>query len=256
MLFIAQKYAPLLRDLGFTPEMIFSSPDIRPWRKLSDRENCVWNLPAPDGALLKLHVKRYRQSAQAKPFAALEAEGYRLLQSHGIPTATVVTHGTLPNGQSFIVTEDLTGFTPADKLLESAARFGELLIPTADLTAKLHTAGLHHRDLYLCHFMARTKGNSPPDLRLIDAARVRPLSATILRRRWVLKDLSQFWYSTTTLPITPAERENWLARYAAQTAAPDLDRLKKSVERKARCIANHDAKLRRKEPSRNISIPK
>jgi len=30
-----------------------------------------------------------------------------------------------------------------------------LLTPTAQLAAKLHSAGLHHRDLYLCHFMAK-----------------------------------------------------------------------------------------------------
>jgi hypothetical protein len=254
MLFIAEKYAPLFRSISFTPEMIFTSPDIRPWRKLDDRENCVWNLATPQG-VLRLHVKRYHQTPHGKPFATLEAEGYYALESRHIPTATVVTHGILPQGRSFIVTEDLTGFTPADKLIESGTPFAAILTATADLTAKLHTAGLHHRDLYLCHFLARLETKGTPDLRLIDAARVRPLSAVLLRRRWIVKDLSQFWYSTTAHEITDAERHEWLTRYAAQTNAQNIDRLNKSIERKARGIAAHDARLRRHDPHRNISIP-
>ncbi len=61
----------------------------------------------------------------------------------------------------------------------------------------LHNGGLHHRDLYLCHFLGRRDENPQADLRLIDAARVRPLPGPLTRRRWIVKDLAQFWYSTT-----------------------------------------------------------
>ena len=51
--------------------------------------------------------------------------------------------GTLADGRSFILTEDLAGYRPADKLVESGTPFDQLLEPTADLTAQLHRASLH-----------------------------------------------------------------------------------------------------------------
>ena len=96
------------------------------------------------------------------------------------------------------------------------------------------------------------------DLKLIDTARVRRLPGLLTRRRWVVKDLAQFWYSTTKLPVTDEQRLAWLARYAGRRglgAGRDGDRLRRSIERKAGAIGRHDAQLREKQPTRNVSIP-
>jgi hypothetical protein len=243
VIFIAETYRELFRQIGFTPEMIFTDPGIKVWRKLPDRENCTWEI-----ATRKLHVKRYKPARNSQ--AQQEAAGYEALTKNNIPTATIVIHGSLEDGRSFFVTEDLTGFTPADKLIESGHPFDQLLLPTADLTARLHTAGLHHRDLYLCHFLL--KGT---DLRLIDAARVRPFPGPITRRRWILKDLAQFWYSAQMPQITDEQRNQWLTRYCEQTKISRVDSLRKSMVRKSDAIAVHDKSLRLKQPLRNISIP-
>ncbi len=94
-----------------------------------------------------------------------------------IPTADLVGWGTLADNRSFIIFDNLTDYAPADKLLEAGFPFDRLLAPTAKLAALLHTRGLHHRDLYLCHFFVRSRGDSEADLdlRLIDTARVRRL---------------------------------------------------------------------------------
>jgi heptose I phosphotransferase len=154
-----------------------------------------------------------------------------------------------------VITEDLTGFRPADKLIAEGVAFETLLGPTAELAARLHNEGLHHRDLYLCHFFVRLpKDGAGPELRLIDAARVRALPRFLTRRRWIVKDLGQFWYSTQGLAVTEEQRERWLARYAELRRGAWREGLGGAVRRKARAIARHDAKLRRSQPKRNVSL--
>jgi len=135
--------------------------------------------------------------------------------------------------------------------------FEALLEPTARVSASLHSKGLHHRDLYLCHFFARASGGSVADLRLIDAARVKTLPKW-LGRRWIIKDLAQFWYSTLSLEVSDEQRERWLARYAEfrSLGAETLASMKAAIGRKASWIARHDARLRSREPGRNVSIPR
>ena len=254
MIFIAEPYREILRQLGTAPETIFTDPAVKPWRNLEDRQNCTWDVLVA-GRSVRLHVKRFGAMG-GRSLAQSEAEGYRVLHERGIPTAAVAAWGRLDDGRSFIATEDLAGFEPADKLVEGGVDFDRLLIPTADLAARLHNSGLHHRDLYLCHFLARGKENEPVELRLIDAARVRALPRLLARRRWIVKDLAQFWYSTTQLPVTDSQRDTWLARYAQQTNISAAERLHRSIMRKANSIAAHDRRLRVRRPGRNISIPK
>jgi hypothetical protein len=243
VIFIAEPYRQILHQLGSNPKMIFTEPAIKPWRRLPDRENCTWDITgditgdiAGPTAAIRLHVKRFPAMGSASP-ARDEAEGYRLLQERGIPAAVVAAWGNLDDGRSFIAIEDLVGFTPADKLVESGLSFERVLGPTAELSAKLHNAGLHHRDLYLCHFLARVEKDQAAEIRVIDAARVRKLPGLLTRRRWIIKD-------------------EWLSRYCALTKSEKVESLKRSIQRKSDAIGAHDEKLRRRQPNRNISIPR
>lgn len=167
----------------------------------------------------------------------------------------LVGWGKLADGRSFVITEDLAGYRDAEKMVEAGTPFETLLGPTADLAAKLHKADLHHRDLYLCHFFAKVDGDGA-DVKLIDAARVARMNNFLTRWRWVIKDLSQFWYSTTTLPsITDEQRERWLRRYAERREICWLPRLRAAIKAKSNAIARRDAKLRKTQPTRNVSIP-
>lgn len=253
-MFVSSTYQPLLRQLGLDAETVFDHPDITCWRKLPDRENCTLDADLPEGRHVRFHVKRYTAVGRSQTPADEEVRGHRLLESANIPTAPLVAYGNLPDRRSFVIFDDLTGYRPADKLIERGGDFRSLLHPTADLAARLHSAGLHHRDLYLCHFMARATGD-PVDLKLIDAARVKPLPGFLTRGRWVVKDLAQFWYSTLKLPVTDAQRSEWLRHYAAQRKLADADSLKRRIERKSRSIARHDQRLHRHRPERDVSIP-
>lgn len=257
---VAAEYQPLLRMIGLDAEGVFSDPRVVPWRNLRDRENCTLDAELGDAwrsPRVRLHVKRYFPARGAVP-AEEEARGHRALSIEKIPTAPLVGWGVLADGRSFTLFDDLAGYRPADKLIESGMPFAGLLEPTADLAAALHSVGLHHRDLYLCHFMARVPDDGAAvELKLIDTARVRRLPGFLTRRRWIVKDLAQFWYSTTKLPVTPEQRVGWLARYARQRNMPAgaVDGLQRSIERKVRSIARHDRSLNLAEPSRNVSIP-
>jgi lipopolysaccharide kinase (Kdo/WaaP) family protein len=250
---IQPAFEPLLRHLGFSEEWVFFSDRIVAWRRLEDRENCTLDAAWPDGRAVRLHVKRY--PARWGAFAEREAGALMEMQGrHGIACATPAAWGRLADGRAFLMTEDLAGFEPADKFIARGGNFDRILAPTADLAARLHSAGLHHRDLYLCHFLLRPDGPSA-EVKLIDAARVGRLSARLLRRRWIVKDLAQFWYSCTRLPIIAAQRGAWLSHYAARRGIEDGAGLRRAVEAKSRRIEAHDVKLNRRQPTRHVSIP-
>jgi hypothetical protein len=240
---VAPNYQPLVRETGLDADAIFERDDIKPWRTLPDRENCVL-----DAGGTRLHIKRFKTLG-----AEDEVRGIELLDRAGIPTVRLVGWGAMSDGRSFVVTLDLKGYRDSEKLVQSGTPFRDLLEPTAHLAAQLHEAGLHHRDLYLCHFFTRLE----PDMQvaLIDAARVKPLPR-FFRQRWIVKDLAQFWYSTTNLAaVSDAQREAWLVHYAGRRGKGSIAALRRAVVRKSNWIARHDRSLRAKQPTRNVSLP-
>lgn len=247
---VASEYQPLMRILGIDAEAVFEHPQIVCWRKLPDRENCTLDAILPDGSRMRWHIKRFPIPATAEA----EARGHRLLIEASIPTAMLVGWGKLRDGRSFVIFDDLAGYKPADKLIESGTVFDSLLPPTADLAARLHAADLHHRDLYLCHFMTKLDGDKA-EVRLIDSGRVRRLPVLFTRDRWIVKDLAEFWYSTLKLPVTDEQRLEWLRQYAPSRDAKKIEALRRRVERKVRSIARHDARLHQQRPERDVSIP-
>ncbi len=254
VIYVAPQYQPIFCELAIDAEAVFDHPHIQTWRKLSDRENCTLDAQLADGHAIRWHVKRYEPTRGLASPAEVEVRGHRALMLAEIPTASLVAWGTLASRRSFVIFNDLDGYAAADKLIESGMPFERLLNPTADLAARLHRGGLHHRDLYLCHFFAKL-AEGEPDVRLIDAARLRRLPGLFTRTRWIVKDLAQFFYSTTSLPITDEQRSAWLSRYAEQCGMPSAAPLRRSIERKVGWIARHDLALRRRQPTRNVSIP-
>lgn len=246
-------YQPLIRQIGLDAESVFTDPRVKAWRSLADRDNCTLDEALPDGRGVRLHIKRYPATMHSTTPAAIEVRGYRLLVDANIPAAPIIAHGRLSDGRSFVILQDLAGYTPGDQLVRQGTPFERLLTTTADLAALLHQSGLHHRDLYLCHFMAKLAGDNI-DVKLIDPARVRRLGNIFTRRRWIVKDLAQFWYSTLALPITSEQRHRWLERYASRRGI-SARTFRRAIERKAQAIARHDTRLNHRQPGRNVSIP-
>jgi hypothetical protein len=247
---VASAYQPLIRMAGLDADAVFDHPDIRVWRSLPERENCTLDVAVPDEGLVRLHIKRY--------FSALdpirELAGIHFLEAAGVATVPFVGVGCGANGRGFLITRDLAGFSPADKLLGDGLPFDRLSDALADVAARLHLANLHHRDLYLCHFFVRLEPEL--EVRLIDAARVRRLPRWPLRNRWIVKDLAQLWYSALGIPnVSEVQRLDFLHRYADKRRIRNVGGLMRRIDRKARDIARHDARLNARQPHRNISIP-
>jgi hypothetical protein len=248
---VAPQWQPVFREIGIDADAIFTHPDIKPWRSLSDRENCTLDATLESGRRVRLHIKRF---PAAHDSSGKELAGQRTLVAAQIPTLDVVAYGKLEDGRGFIISDDLSGYEASDKLIKSPDDFDRLLISTADLAAKLHRSGLHHRDLYLCHFFAKVTADDV-DVKLIDTARVKRLPGVLTRRRWIVKDLAQFWYSTLAVSIDAKQRDAWLARYCASSGIKLTSRLQSAILRKAKWIGRHDRKLLKDQPNRNISIP-
>ena len=246
------RYQPIMRQIGLDGEAVFSHPEIKVWRSIPERENCRLDARL-DGKEIRFHIKRYRATRKSFTPADEEARGIQALLAEEIPTVPLVGWGKLVDGRSFVITEDLSGFGAADKLMESGFSFDRLLAPTADLAAKLHSSGLHHRDLYLCHFFVKAE-EEKVELRLIDAARVRPLPRW-MKKRWIVKDLAQFWYSATQIGVPKEQLLEWLNRYSNARNLKDSGGLLRAILRKAAWIAHHDQKLNLAQPNRNVSIP-
>jgi hypothetical protein len=247
------RYETVIQAAQLTAEGVFRDKRIQIWRKLYDRENGTMDVALPDGDSIRIHIKRYAATNSLTSPMQLEMRGYHALLLEEIPTAPLVAFGKLADRRSFVIFANLDGHTPADKLIESGVSFEKILNPTADLAAKLHNHRLHHRDLYLCHFMVKIE-NDEVHVRLIDTARVARLANPFTRKRWIVKDLAQFWFSMTKLPITDQQRDRWLARYAEQRQLSPQN-FRHAIDRKVFSIARHDQKLNGKQPNRNISIP-
>jgi hypothetical protein len=245
-------HVQLFRAIGLSAESVFSDPRIHVWRSLPDRENAYLDHVRADGSPIRLHIKRY--PSHAGETMPREVAGYQLLVRKGIPVAPIIAHGRVEDGRTFIILEDLVGYTPGDKLVEQGFQFDRLLSATAALAARLHEARLHHRDLYLCHFMIRPVGDSGVDAKLIDMARVAEMKNPLTRRRWIVKDLAQFWFSTTKLDVSNDQRTRWLEAYCNSRKIA-VGGLRSGVIAKSDAIARHDTQLNRKQPRRNVSIP-
>lgn len=252
---IADAYRAMLKTFGLTTAgAFFTDERFRVWRDVHDRQNATFD-ESFEGRRVRLHLKR--DCKRVREPLELEARGLELLQSAGIPTARRVAHGRLADGRSFIVTEQLYRYRAADMWLNEHPDLLQTILPaTAAIASRLHSSGLHHRDLYLNHFFVCV--DEPTKLCLIDTARVRAIPR-FFASRWIVKDLAQFFYSLSKYEILDGELvDPWLNRYligrSIDPSEGERSRLWHPVSRKIASIGRRDRRVRRREPGRNKPI--
>ncbi len=222
-------------------------------RRLADRENWRLELPAldgPRGAYLKKHVLT-RQRAWFRPgvhpvsAGMCEAENVLRLAVAGVPSMPLVAcgqrrdeHGRI---ESFVLTEELLGFTQLDHFLRrrfpssiaaaGAPRdraFNQLLANVAQVAQRFHRAGFNHRDFYCCHFFIAEPAPGRFDVHLIDLQRVE--QRRWWRWRWVVKDLAQLAYSAPRERVSATRRLAFIKHYLGiSRLAPRDKRLIRAV---------------------------
>ena len=157
------------------------------------------------------------------PVGALnEWQALLAFHSRGIPTMTPICAGRKLflwriEKESFLLTDDLGkssrlddflkayGVTPCrGKALEKKRR---ILKNLADITREMHSAGLNHKDFYLCHILV----DSRERLYIIDLHRVDVRNN--VGKRWKVKDLAALLFSSLEVPLTHGERLAFYKRY-------------------------------------------
>lgn len=144
--------------------------------------------PAP-GMIHKEFVARRGSPARE------EAERLGWLADAGIAAPRAL--GTARCGlRSVLAMEEVLGAVPLPEALAAgtARERARLCRDLGALVARLHGAGLFHRDLYLEHLLVRrAEGSCAPELVLLDAGRV--LRRPLRPGRWAAKDLAACLHS-------------------------------------------------------------
>ena len=146
-----------------------------------------------------------------------------LLKKIPINTMTVVAYGEQgwnpAKLKSFIITEDLAQtITLEDYCLDwlksnpSVFVRRVLIRRVAIIASLLHSNGICHRDLYLCHFLLHKKEGDLPKLSLIDLHRA--LIRSKLPTRWILKDIAGLYYSAMNIGLSRRDLLYFIRQYS------------------------------------------
>ncbi|MFQ5544539.1 MAG: lipopolysaccharide core heptose(I) kinase RfaP [Acidiferrobacterales bacterium] len=172
--------------------------------------------------LLSLHIPVVSAKTEWHAIQALEAIGVNTMKiaaygEEGINPAT---------RKSFIVTEALNGTQSLEKWAPSfieGANSAEkirlkraLIRKIAEISRRLHSNGINHRDYYLCHFLLDVSAGRPLsteniNLYLIDLHRMQIRKRT--PERWAVKDIAGVLFSSMDLGLTSADFIRFMQHY-------------------------------------------
>ncbi len=147
--------------------------------------------------------------------AGTEWRALNKLRALNIPSLAPIAYGEQKTNparrKSFLITRELQGVAQLDEFFaqrQPGVRLKRLIIAeVARITRELHTAGINHRDLYLCHFMLREstlsermQSNQAPEIFVIDLHRAQ--LRVRVPRRWLVKDLAALYFSCMELKLS------------------------------------------------------
>lgn len=147
------------------------------------------------------------------------------LTAAGVPTMTAVAYGERGRNpaarHSFIITEELAPTISLEdysrdwlNVPPSPSLKRALIREVANMTRRMHLAGVNHRDCYICHFLLHIDQPPTPSqfrLSLIDLhrAQIRPS----VPRRWRDKDLAGLYFSALNIGLTRRDKLLFLRTY-------------------------------------------
>ncbi|HOY70821.1 MAG TPA: lipopolysaccharide core heptose(I) kinase RfaP [Methylotenera sp.] len=162
--------------------------------------------------------------------ALTEVAAIQKLDEIGIPTTPLVGYGVRGNNpakqQSFIITQDLGDITSLEDVCADwktnppdTSFKQQVMIKMAQLAAKLHSAGLCHRDFYLCHLALKKAELAAGmlNLHLIDLHRM--LQGQSPSGNTVMKDVAGLKFSCLQNGLTHEDFEIFKQHYLQQNEA-------------------------------------
>ncbi len=115
----------------------------------------------------------------------------------------------------------------------------KIIEEVANIVGRMHAKGLHHQDLYLCHFLCGSEQDGLP-LTLIDLQRVERFRR--LPRRWQVKDLAQLHFSSAQYITRQDIRRFWKAYNSIYYTRRRIIPLWHSILKKSKRIRRHTLK--------------
>ena len=197
-------------------------------------------------------LKAYLRLKRPAPGAGQEWHAMWTFLQVGLPGPVPVAWGQ-EDETSLVLSE---GVSHVMQLSEWAERnFGEgshrntqaipakhrIIEEVANIVARMHAEGLHHQDLYLCHFLCGSEQNGLP-LTLIDLQRVEWSGR--LSRRWQVKDLAQLHFSSAQYITRQDMRRFWKVYDSIYHTGRRKIPLWHSILRKSERIRRHTLKHR------------
>lgn len=161
--------------------------------------------------------------------AMTEVRAIQKLGEIGIATTPLVAYGQRGCNPasllSFVMTEDLGDIVSLEDLCAdwktnppSAAFKQKLIIAIAQLAARLHGAGLCHRDFYLCHFVLKKAEFMQGSINLILIDLHRMLQGQPSNGSAVMKDIAGLYFSAIDCGFTDEDWALFKQHYLLQTA--------------------------------------
>lgn len=151
--------------------------------------------------------------------ARIEWENIERLVRLGIPTMYATVLGEDPvTGRSFLMTAAIESACPADDFArEHFTSHDKATVPArrkfvrrlGEIARRLHSAGLTHRDFYLCHVFVR-ETEDDFRLHLIDLQRLGP---RVFKERWRTKDIAQLEFSRPAGTFSNTDALRFLLAY-------------------------------------------
>ncbi len=174
---------------------------------------------------VKIHKSASWQSAfnelvggQTPRFGA-EAEWrvVRAFQKLDIPTIEPYLYAkrgtSFLNHRSLLISKALEKKVSLEHFSTSNPVFKRLLIKKiAEISRKMHVAGINHRDFYLCHFLMDQDISKGPVLHLIDLHRAQEREK--VPRRWLIKDLGSLLFSSLLKGLTRRDLLRFVRYYS------------------------------------------
>lgn len=134
--------------------------------------------------------------------------------------------------RSLVVCDALDGFVSLEEIANEwalnprpTAVKRRLLLAVADLAARMHAAGVYHRDFYLCHLLANAAKLAEGDVELavidLHRALVADGRAPVVAR---VRDLAALCYSAAPVPLARTDIARFVGAYTGQPPARAMRR--------------------------------
>jgi len=140
-----------------------------------------------------------------------------------------VSHGSMARRRSFIITQELAGFTSLEEITEAwhataptAKQRLAVLVAVAKFARAFHAQGYIHRDFYICHLLSddAAMADGRVDLAVLDLHRARQFAE--IPQRWLKRDLAALLFSSMDLDLSKREWLRFIRLYAGRPLRQEL----------------------------------